>query len=84
MVSERRSNERSISGRDNRGRGRVVPERLAQASAIYPLGRLGEARDIAAAIAFFASPDASWVSGVTLPVDGGRSAVMAAGEAREE
>ena len=62
----------------------TMPERLGQASAIYPLGRLGEARDIAAAIAFFASPDASWVSGVTLPVDGGRSAVRAAGEARGE
>ena len=37
----------------------------------YPLGRIGEPEDIAAAIAFLASDDAAWVTGVTLPVDGG-------------
>jgi NAD(P)-dependent dehydrogenase (short-subunit alcohol dehydrogenase family) len=38
---------------------------------LYPLGRVGEPADIAAAIAFLASDDASWITGVTLPVDGG-------------
>ncbi|GAA4166231.1 SDR family NAD(P)-dependent oxidoreductase [Gryllotalpicola daejeonensis] len=38
---------------------------------LYPLGRVGEPADIAAAIAFLASSDASWITGVTLPVDGG-------------
>ncbi|HYI60134.1 MAG TPA: glucose 1-dehydrogenase [Microlunatus sp.] len=38
---------------------------------LYPLGRVGEPSDIAAAVAFLASDDASWVTGVTLPVDGG-------------
>lgn len=38
---------------------------------MYPLGRVGEPADIAAAIAFLASDDASWITGVTLPVDGG-------------
>lgn len=37
----------------------------------YPMGRVGEPADIAAAVAFLASPDAAWVTGVTLPVDGG-------------
>ncbi|MDJ1134323.1 SDR family NAD(P)-dependent oxidoreductase [Streptomyces iconiensis] len=37
----------------------------------YPLGRVGEPADIAAAVAFLASPDAAWITGVTLPVDGG-------------
>lgn len=37
----------------------------------YPLGRVGEPADIASAIAFLASSDASWITGVTLPVDGG-------------
>ena len=41
---------------------------------LYPLGRVGEPADIAAAIAFLASPEASWITGVTLPVDGGGSA----------
>jgi NAD(P)-dependent dehydrogenase (short-subunit alcohol dehydrogenase family) len=37
----------------------------------YPLRRIGEPTDIAAAVAFLASDDAAWVSGITLPVDGG-------------
>jgi NAD(P)-dependent dehydrogenase (short-subunit alcohol dehydrogenase family) len=44
------------------------PDRLAP---LYPLGRVGEPAEIAAAIAFLASDDASWITGVTLPVDGG-------------
>lgn len=37
----------------------------------YPLGRVGEPDDIAAAVAFLASTDASWITGITLPVEGG-------------
>jgi NAD(P)-dependent dehydrogenase (short-subunit alcohol dehydrogenase family) len=43
------------------------------AAAGYPLGRLGEPADIAAAAAFLASADAAWISGQTLVVDGGAS-----------
>lgn len=38
---------------------------------LYPLDRVGEPADIAAAIAFLASDDAAWITGHTLPVDGG-------------
>ncbi|HEY6740803.1 MAG TPA: SDR family NAD(P)-dependent oxidoreductase [Lapillicoccus sp.] len=38
---------------------------------LYPLGRVGEPGDIAAAVAYLASSDAAWVTGVLLPVDGG-------------
>lgn len=38
-----------------------------------PAGRIGEASEIAAAIAFLASPAASYINGINLPVDGGRT-----------
>jgi len=44
------------------------PDRLAP---MYPLGRVGEPEDVAAAVAFLASDDAAWITGVTLPVEGG-------------
>jgi NAD(P)-dependent dehydrogenase (short-subunit alcohol dehydrogenase family) len=44
---------------------------LEAAAAYYPLGRVGLPDDIAAAVAFLASRDAAWITGATLPVDGG-------------
>ncbi len=38
---------------------------------LYPLGRVGEPADVAAAVAFLASADAAWITGHVLPVDGG-------------
>jgi NAD(P)-dependent dehydrogenase (short-subunit alcohol dehydrogenase family) len=42
-------------------------------SKICPLGRPGRPEDIATAMLFLASGDASFITGVTLPVDGGRT-----------
>ena len=39
------------------------------------MGRTGEVEEVAAAIAFLASNAASFSTGVTLPVDGGRHAM---------
>ncbi|MFD4229560.1 SDR family NAD(P)-dependent oxidoreductase [Streptomyces sp. NPDC058545] len=48
---------------------------LDRVSAVYPLRRVGEPDDIAAAVAFLASRDAAWITGTTLRVDGGLLAV---------
>jgi len=43
---------------------------LAQAA---PLGRLGRPEDIAAAVAYLASPDSDWCTGQAVSIDGGLS-----------
>ncbi|XP_042893932.1 uncharacterized oxidoreductase TM_0325-like [Penaeus japonicus] len=38
---------------------------------MYPLGRVGEVEDLTKAVIYLASEDSSFVTGVTLPIDGG-------------
>ena len=42
-----------------------------QVEASTPLGRIGQPQDIAPAVVFLASPDASWITGETLYISGG-------------
>jgi len=37
----------------------------------YPLGRIGETEDVAELVAFIASEKASFITGTTIPIDGG-------------
>ena len=50
-----------------------TPENRAKFIATIPLGRLSVPRDIANAAVFLASEEASFLTGVDLPVDGGRT-----------
>lgn len=54
---------------------RSDPQRLEKFMVRIPLGRLGEGHEIAGAAVFLASDLATYVTGVTLPVDGGILAV---------
>ena len=47
------------------------PEYLAVVKAAHPMGRLGEPSEVAKAILFLASDEASFITGAILPVDGG-------------
>ena len=54
-------------------RGMSVEQRLARAGHTL-LGTEGTAADVADAVAFLASREARWITGVVLPVDGGENA----------
>ena len=44
---------------------------MRRVAAAIPLKRIAEPDDVAAAVAYLASPEASYVTGVSIPVDGG-------------
>lgn len=57
---------------NERMRAAMSADEIAQLGASFPLGRIGQPADVAAAALFLASDAASWITGVTLDVAGGR------------
>jgi 3-oxoacyl-[acyl-carrier protein] reductase len=50
----------------------VTEEQRKALAASFPLGRIGQPRDVAAATLFLASSASSWITGVTLDISGGK------------
>ena len=74
MVSPGTIRTESPSWRERLKRDPQVFEKLAR---WYPVGRVGEPSDIAAAIAFLAADEAAFINGANLVVDGGLTAGLA-------
>jgi 3-oxoacyl-[acyl-carrier protein] reductase len=53
--------------------GRLAQKERLSLEQTIPVGRTGRPEEVADAVRFLASPEASYISGITLPVDGGYS-----------
>ena len=56
--------------------GKTVDDLRKEMMMEVPMQRLAEAREIANAVAFLCSPAASYITGINLPVDGGRTGCL--------
>jgi NAD(P)-dependent dehydrogenase (short-subunit alcohol dehydrogenase family) len=54
----------------------TLDEAYARAGENVPLGRIGEAREVAAVITLLASPLGGYVTGTSINVDGGSAATL--------
>jgi 3-oxoacyl-[acyl-carrier protein] reductase len=53
--------------------GRNYDDVLSEMIAEIPAGRIGDPHEVAAAVAFLATPAASYINGINVPIDGGRT-----------
>ncbi len=56
--------------------GKPIEEVISHSQAEIPMGRFADPSEIAAAVAFLATPAASYITGINLTVDGGRTASL--------
>lgn len=60
----------------DRTREELAERKYEEVEELHPVGRIGQPADVAGVAAFLASDDAAFVTGSSILVDGGRSAVM--------
>ncbi len=58
--------------RDGKSKEEVIREMIST----IPAGRIADAHEVAAVIAFLASPAASYINGINIPVDGGKTPTL--------
>jgi 3-oxoacyl-[acyl-carrier protein] reductase len=62
-----------IAGVKSEKTGQTVTEIFEEMGHETPMNRIAEPEEVAAAVCFLASPEASYINGINLPVDGGRT-----------
>lgn len=55
--------------------GTITDAQLKKTMELYPLGRFGKPEDVAWAMVYLLSDASNWITGVNLPIDGGRGLV---------
>jgi len=66
----------AIAEKESKNSGKSVEDVIRQMGETAPLRRVAQPAEVANAICFLASPAASYISGINLPVDGGRTGCL--------
>jgi 3-oxoacyl-[acyl-carrier protein] reductase len=63
----------AVLGMRAEAQGKTAEQVATQMESEIPTGRFAEAEEVAAAVAFLCSPAAASISGINIPVDGGKT-----------